>query len=214
MPTDNDDPVFTDSVKAVQERYGSRRSYAGRGRGAGWQKAITDDLRSFLAELDMCYLGTASAAGRPYIQYRGGPPGFIKVVDSSTLAFADFAGNRQFISTGNLAENPHAFLFLIDYVHQRRVKVWGTAVIRHDDPALVASLADPAYDAVPERALVFTVERWDVNCPQHIHQRLPAPAVARTVERLQSTISVLRSRLAAAGLPTDDAPVHTPESSP
>lgn len=165
------DIAFTDSVKAAQEAYGSRESYAKMEEGRGWAKAITPDLAEFIGELDMFYLSTASADGQPYIQYRGGPQGLLQVLDESTLGFADFAGNQQFISTGNLAENPKAFLFLIDYVNRRRVKLWGTARVIEDDLALLERLSDEAYPAKPERVILFSLEAWDANCPQHIHVR-------------------------------------------
>jgi hypothetical protein len=167
--------------------------------GRGWQTAVTPELAEFVADLDMFYLGTATADGQPYIQYRGGPPGFLKVLDAHTLGFADFGGNRQYLSVGNLSENPKAFLFLMDYANQRRVKVWGTARVVVGDPALLARLADPAYPGRVERAVVFTVEAWDVNCPQHIHRRVPEAEVAglqARVSELEAEVARLR---AAAG---------------
>jgi predicted pyridoxine 5'-phosphate oxidase superfamily flavin-nucleotide-binding protein len=121
------DVAFTPAVKAVQQRKGSRAGYARMEAGRGWRTTVSPDLADYLADLDMFYLGTASTAGQPYIQYRGGPPGFLKVLDDKTLGFADFGGNRQYITLGNLSENPKAFLFLMDYANSRRVKVWGTA---------------------------------------------------------------------------------------
>ena len=135
----------------------------------------TPRLEEFLAGLDMFYLATASADGQPYIQYRGGPPGFLKVVDEKTLGFADFQGNQQYISTGNLSENPKSFIFLMDYVNSRRIKIWGNAQVVEDDPALLEHLAEPDYPGKAERAILFAIEDWDVNCPQHIHKRIPAP---------------------------------------
>ena len=136
------DIAFTPAVKAVQAAKGSRASYARMER-RGWQTRITPDLAEFLAGLDMFYLGTASADGQPYIQHRGGPPGFLKVLDDRTLAFADFAGNRQYITLGNLSENPKAFLFLMDYANRQRVKLWGTARVVEDDAELLDHLRDP-----------------------------------------------------------------------
>ncbi len=162
------DIAFTASVKAVQQRLGSRRGYANMEQRGGWSDEVTDDLAAFLAARDSLYLGTASVTGRPYIQHRGGPPGFVKVLDRHTLAFADYSGNRQYISMGNLAENGQAFLFLMDYKERERIKIWGRAEFREDDAKLLAAVADPAYDARPERALVFHLEAWDSNCPQHI----------------------------------------------
>ncbi|QDU51694.1 pyridoxamine 5'-phosphate oxidase family protein [Gimesia panareensis] len=179
------DVAFTDSVKAVQLRRGSRTQYARMEQGAGWQTCVTSELREFLEELDMFYLGTSSLNGQPYIQYRGGSPGFLKVVDETTLGFADFAGNRQFITLGNLTENPQAFLFLIDYIQRRRVKLWGTARIVEDDPDLLARLRDVAYPARVERAILFSITAWDVNCSQHIHPRLPQADLLTQFQQLR-----------------------------
>ena len=161
----------------------------------GWETRVTPQLAEFLAELDMFYLGTANAAGQPYIQYRGGPPGFLKVLDDHTLAFADFAGNQQYISLGNLAENPKAFLFLMDYTNRQRVKVWGNAKVVEDDPALLGQLKDPTYAGKPERAIVFTIEAWDGNCPQHIHQRFAAKDVGPAMRRLGDRVRELEAEL-------------------
>lgn len=194
------DIAFTDSVKAIQTRKGSRRGYARMESAGGWETRVTPELAEFLAELDMFYLGTANTAGQPYIQYRGGPPGFLKVLDERTLAFADFAGNQQYISLGNLAENPKAFLFLMDYTNRQRVKVWGNAKVVEDDPALLAKLKDPTYAGKPERAIVFTIEAWDGNCPQHIHQRFAAKDVAPAIRRLEDRVRELEAQLAKASL--------------
>jgi predicted pyridoxine 5'-phosphate oxidase superfamily flavin-nucleotide-binding protein len=192
------DVAFTPAVKAVQERRGSRKSYARMERGDGWQTAVTPDLIEVLAGLDMFYLGTASADGQPYIQYRGGPPGFLKALDENTLAFADFGGNRQYITVGNLSENPKAFLFLMDYANRHRVKLWGTAKAVEDDPALLERLRGPSCPGKVERAVVFTVEGWDVNCPQHIHRRFPERQVAPVVEQLQRRVRELEEQLKQA----------------
>lgn len=173
------DIAFTPAVKAIQNQKGSRSGYARMERGEGWQTTVTPELAEFLADLDMFYLGTASAEGQPYIQYRGGPPGFLKVLDEHTLGFADFGGNRQYITLGNLAENPKAFLFLMDYANGRRVKVWGTARAFEGDGALEERLRDPAYPGKGERAILFTVEAWDMNCRQHIHRRFSQRQIAR-----------------------------------
>src|SRR4051812_48471045 len=178
MRTFPSDVAFTKAVKAVQQRKGSRGSYARMERGRGWRTTVTPDLADFLADLDMFYLGTATADGQPYIQYRGGPPGFLKVIDDRTLAFADFGGNRQYVTLGNLSENAKAFLFLMDYAQGRRVKVWGTARAVEGDAALLEKLRDSDYPAEPERAILFTIEAWDVNCPQHIHPRFSRRQIA------------------------------------
>ncbi len=160
------DIAFTPSVKAIQERLGSRRGYARMDQRGGWSSVITEDLAAFIAERDSVYLGTASDEGRPYIQHRGGPPGFIKVLDEHTLAFADYSGNKQYISMGNLAENDQAFLFLMDYRNRRRIKIWGRAEFVEDDGKLRELVSDSG--ACPERVLRFHVEAWDINCPKHI----------------------------------------------
>ncbi len=162
------DIAFTPSVKAMQVRRGSRTHYARMEAGAGWSDTITPELFDFLKEVDSFYLATASAEGRPYIQHRGGPKGFLKVLDDRTLAFADFAGNRQYISLGNLVENNQAFLFLMDYSNQNRIKIWGTAEVIEDDPNLLSQLTDSQYKGKAERVIRFHVEAWDSNCRQHI----------------------------------------------
>jgi uncharacterized protein len=121
------DVAFTPAVKAIQTRKGSRDNYSRMEEGEGWSTTITPTLAAFIAEQNSIYIGTANAAGQPYIQHRGGPPGFLRVVDETTLAFVDFKGNRQYISQGNLAENPRAFIFLMDYTRRRRIKLWGKA---------------------------------------------------------------------------------------
>ncbi|CAN5555972.1 pyridoxamine 5'-phosphate oxidase family protein [soil metagenome] len=162
----------------------------------GWQTAIGPDLASFLATLDMFYLSTANAQGQPYVQYRGGPQGFLKVLDDKTLGFADFGGNRQYITLGNLAENPKAFIFLMDYANSQRVKLWGTARVVEDDPNLLDKLRDPTYPGKVERAILFTVEAWDMNCDQHIHKRYNERQVAGVVDQLQGRIRELEKELA------------------
>jgi predicted pyridoxine 5'-phosphate oxidase superfamily flavin-nucleotide-binding protein len=183
--------AFTPSVLAIQERKGSREAYAKVEQSGGWKTVVTPRLAEFLAERDSFYLATASAAGQPYVQHRGGPPGFLKVLDERTLAFADFRGNLQYITQGNLAENDRAFLFLMDYTQRRRVKIWGRARVVEDDPALVARLADPAYDAKPEQAIVFTMEAFDRNCPQHIPMKLDAAVVEQALDARNARIAEL-----------------------
>jgi predicted pyridoxine 5'-phosphate oxidase superfamily flavin-nucleotide-binding protein len=136
--------------------------------GDGWSDTITPELADFLSAVDSIYLATASAEGKPYIQHRGGPKGFLKILDDQTLAFADFAGNRQYISLGNLAENNQAFLFLMDYATQSRIKIWGTAEVIENDIDLLNQLTDSQYKGKPERVIRFHVEAWDANCRQHI----------------------------------------------
>jgi predicted pyridoxine 5'-phosphate oxidase superfamily flavin-nucleotide-binding protein len=200
------DVAFTERVKGVQERLGSRASYARLERDGGFETAIDDALAAFVAEQRSLFLATASAAGQPYVQHRGGPPGFLHVLDPHTLAFADFAGNRQYISLGNLSENPKVLLFLIDYAERRRVKIWGEAKVVEDDPALLARLTPAGYRARPERAIVIHVTAWDANCPQHIPQRLEAADVeaalaardARIAE-LEGEVAELRKRVPTPG---------------
>lgn len=162
---------------------------------SSWQTTVTPDLKAFLANLDMFYLGTASSSGQPYIQYRGGEPGFLKVIDERTLGFADFRGNRQYISQGNLSENPKAFLFLIDYVNRRRVKLWGTAEVIEGDSDLLQQVQDSQYPGHVERVVLFHIKAWDINCPQHIHKRFPQALVTEVVEDLQERIRELEDQL-------------------
>ena len=165
------DVAFSPAVKAEQERRGSRQTYARVEERGSWSSAVTRDLREFLAERDSFYFGTASADGQPYIQHRGGPRGFLTVLDDRTLAFADFRGNKQYITAGTLSENDKAFIFLMDYPNRRRIKLWGSAKVVNDDPELLEKLTDPTYGGRPEHAIVFTIDAWDVNCPQHIKPR-------------------------------------------
>lgn len=183
--------AFTASVKAVQARKGSREAYARLEQRGGWESVVTPELAGFLAERDSFYLATANAEGQPYVQHRGGPPGFLRVLDERTLAFADFRGNRQYITIGNLADNDRAFLFLMDYAQRKRIKIWGRARVVEDDPSLLERLTDLAYPGRPERAIVFTIEAWDTNCPQHIPQRFDAADVSRAMERLEARIAEL-----------------------
>jgi predicted pyridoxine 5'-phosphate oxidase superfamily flavin-nucleotide-binding protein len=189
------DIAFTPAVKGIQQEKGSRESYALVEEGRGWRTTVTPDLASFVAGLDMFYLGTANAEGQPYIQHRGGPPGFLKVIDEHTLAFADFYGNQQYITVGNLSENPKAILFLMDYANRRRVKLWGTARVVEGDAALIERLRDPAYLGEPERAIVFAVEAWDMNCPQHIQRRFSERQLAPMIEQLQSRVAELEAEV-------------------
>ena len=199
MPSYPSDVAFTPSVKATQAAHGSRDSYAKVESGRGFATAVTPELAAFVATLDMFYLATATADGQPYVQYRGGPAGFLRVLDDKTLGFADFAGNRQYVSLGNLAENPRAFLFLMDYANSRRVKVWGTARVVEGDAALNARLADPSYPGRVERSVLFTVSAWDQNCPQHIHRRFAQARVAPVVAGLQDRVAELEAEVARLG---------------
>ncbi|HYO26194.1 MAG TPA: pyridoxamine 5'-phosphate oxidase family protein [Lacipirellulaceae bacterium] len=190
------DIAFTPAVKRIQEQKGAREAYARMERGRGWRTNVTSDVIEFLADLDMFYLGTASAESQPYIQYRGGPPGFLKAIDDHTLGFADFGGNSQYITLGNLSENPKAFIFLMDYANRRRVKLWGKAKVVEDDETLLMQLGDPAYPAQVERAIIFSLEAWDINCSQHIHERYSQRQIEPVVHRLQARIQDLEEQLA------------------
>jgi predicted pyridoxine 5'-phosphate oxidase superfamily flavin-nucleotide-binding protein len=187
------DIAFSPSVKAVQERRGSRTGYAKMEERGGFAVGIDEALAAFIAEQRSFYLATASADGQPYVQHRGGPKGFLRVLDERTLAFANFAGNRQYISTGNLAENPKATILLMDYPNRRRVKIWGTARVVEDDPELIAKLFPGAYRARGEAAVIFTVEAWDVNCPQHIPQMFFAEDVAKALAERDRCIGELEA---------------------
>ena len=187
------DIAFTDSVKATQQRMGSRKQYERMETTGGWDNAIPKDLAEFIGERDSFYLATANANGQPYIQHRGGPKGFLKVLDERTLAFADFAGNRQYITIGNLSENKQAFLFLMDYPSQTRVKIWGTAEVVENDPRLVKQLSDPSYKGKPERVIRFHVEAFDINCRQHIQPRFTQAEIEELVEPLRARLAELEA---------------------
>jgi uncharacterized protein len=188
----NSDIVFTPAARRAQAARGSARAYEKR-IAAGFPDRVTDELAAFIAELDTAFLATVSAAGAPYIQHRGGPKGFIKVLDDRTLGFADYAGNRQYITISNLADNDRAYLFLLDFARRRRIKVWGRARVVEDDPTLLARLVDPGYRARPERAILFTVEAWDVNCSQHITARFTEDEVAQATSPLLQRIASLEA---------------------
>lgn len=194
--TYSSDVAFTPTVKALQSRRGSRAGYAKMERRGSWETRITPELAGFVASQTSVFLATANGAGQPYIQHRGGPPGFLRILDERTIAFADFAGNRQYVTLGNLAENPKAHLFLIDYAARRRVKIWGEARVVEDDAALTASLMPEGYKARPEQAILFTVAAWDTNCPQHIPQRFEAADVAAALGERERRIQVLEAELA------------------
>jgi predicted pyridoxine 5'-phosphate oxidase superfamily flavin-nucleotide-binding protein len=192
------DVAFTPSVKAVQERRGSRRTYARLDENGGWNNTVTPALAAFIAQRDSLFFATASAAGQPYVQHRGGPRGFLRILDERTLGFADFRGNRQYITVGNLAENERAFMFLIDYEKQRRIKLWGRARVVENDAALLDKLMPEGYRARPEQAILFTLEAWDANCPQHIPRLYAEEDVARIVGELEARIAALEAQVADA----------------
>ena len=190
------DVAFTPAVKRIQTERGSRAAYARmetmRG---GFASELTADVIAFIADRKSAYLATANAQGQPYIQHRGGPPGFIRMLDDKTLAFADFSGNRQYITLGNLSENPKAFIFLIDYRNRQRVKIWGEARVVEDDPDLLKKLKPEGYRARVEQAILFTVAAWDANCPQHIPRRIDEAELNAMLAERDQRIAELTSEL-------------------
>ena len=189
------DIAFTPAVKEIQSRRGSRRAYANQESAHGWSDAITPDLKQFIESQITAFVATANAQGQPYIQHRGGPPGFLHVLDEHTIAFADFKGNRQYITLGNLTENSKAQLFLMDYRTQQRVKIWGTARVVEDEPALLASLMPAGYAAKGEQVIVFTVKAWDANCSRHIPRLVLAAEVVEALEERDRRIALLQAEL-------------------
>jgi hypothetical protein len=169
------DVAFSDTVKRVQAERGSRAAYARMEKNGGFRTEVTDELRDFLALIDTAFLATASLDGQPYVQHRGGPKGFIRALDDHTLAFTELTGNRQYVTAGNLTENDRICLLLIDYAHRRRVKVWGTA-------------------RVVDGAMRIAVSAWDINCPQHIPQKVDAADAARVIAQLRARIAELEAR--------------------
>jgi predicted pyridoxine 5'-phosphate oxidase superfamily flavin-nucleotide-binding protein len=200
--TFSSDLAFTPTVKAIQQHKGSRRAYSRMEENGSWQTHITPDLKNFIEAQTSIFLATANTDGQPYIQHRGGPPGFLRVLDDHTIGFVDFAGNRQFITTGNLNDNPKAHLFLIDYGQRQRIKIWGEARVVENDVALTAKLMPADYKARAEQVILFNVKAWDANCPQHIPQRLEAADVSAALEerdqkimKLEAELRTLRARL-------------------
>ncbi len=194
--TFSSDVAFTPAVKAIQARKGSRDAYARVEQDGGWRTEIDENLAGFLADTSSFYMATATAAGQPYIQHRGGPKGFIKILDKDTIAFADYSGNRQYITQGNLTENPKAHIFVMDYAHRRRVKIWGEARVVDDDPALLKSLMPVGYKARPEQVILFRISAWDTNCPQHIPQKFDAADVAAALASRDARIAELEAEVA------------------
>jgi uncharacterized protein len=189
------DVAFTPSVKAVQARKGSRDHYGRMEQNGSWATHITPDLARFIEAQTSVFLATANGDGQPYVQHRGGPAGFLRVVDDTTLGFVDYAGNRQFITQGNLTDNAKALLFLIDYAHRQRVKIWGTARVLERDHELVAKLMPEGYRARPEQVILFTVSAWNANCAQHIPQRFEAADVAAALAERDKRIEMLEAEL-------------------
>lgn len=202
-PAYSSDVAFTPSVKALQARKGSRNAYGRMEERGAWQTRITPELADFITAQTSIFFATANVEGQPYIQHRGGPPGFLRVLDDKTIGFADFSGNRQYITQGNLADNPKAHLFLIDYAHRKRIKIWGEARVVEGNAELTAKLMPEGYKARPEQVILFTVAAWDANCPQHIPQRFEAAEVAaaltardKRIEALEAEIKRLRESAA------------------
>lgn len=195
MTTPASDVAFSNAVKAVQERKGSRAQFIDQIETRPWPTIITPDLKAFIEAQVSIYFATASADGQPYIQHRGGPEGFLRVLDDTTIGFADYAGNRQYITQGNLSENTKAHLFLMDYMHRRRVKVWGTARVVEGNRDLTAKLMPTGYRARPEQVILFTVAAWDVNCSQHIPQRFEAADVAAAIQKRDARIAELEAEI-------------------
>jgi len=207
--SNNSELVFPPAVRRAQAERGSAAGYAKKVE-HGFPETVTPELAAFIAEQDTAFLGTASADGQPYIQHRGGPKGFIKVVDEHTLGFADYRGNRQYITLGNLSENDRAYLFLLDFSRRQRIKFWGRARVVENDDALVARLFDHGYQARPERVILFTIEAWDVNCSQHITARMTVPEVEGLLGTVQERIAALQAentQLRAALAERQAAPV-------
>lgn len=199
------DIAFTPSVKAFQTARGSRAAYARMEARGGFRTAIDETLIAFLAQADTAYLATANALGQPYAQHRGGPKGFIRVLGPRQIGWADYAGNQQYVSTGNLTDNDKAFLFLMDYAHKRRIKLWGRAQIT-DDAAVIADLMPEGYRAKGEQAVIFTIDAWDINCPQHIPQKIDATDVAAALAQRDQRIAALETEVAALKVRLGDQP--------
>ncbi|MCA3721555.1 pyridoxamine 5'-phosphate oxidase family protein [Phenylobacterium sp.] len=194
--TPSSDVAFTPIVKSIQSERGSREYYAKVEARGGFRTEVTEDLTELLSKVNTAYLATSNSVGQPYAQHRGGPKGFIRMIDDKTLAFADFVGNYQYVTIGNLAENPKAFLFLMDYANRRRIKIWGRAWISQD-PVLVASLTPKDYRARVEQAILFEIEAWDINCKQHIPRLLDATEVEVIVNELSLRIAELEEQNAS-----------------
>lgn len=203
------DIAFTPTVKSIQVARGSRATYARHEAQGGFRTAIDQRLRAFLEQVDTAFLATSNREGQAYAQHRGGPKGFIRALDDKTLGFVDYIGNRQYITAGNLEDNPKAFLFLMDYAHRRRIKLWGKARMTAPNADLMAQLMPNDYPATPENVLLFDVDAWDVNCPQHIPQKLDLDEVAAAIGRFEARIAeleaenkLLRQQLKTNGLPS------------
>ncbi len=200
MPRAFADIAFTPSVKAAQCRYGSREANHGLEWAEDARNELTEREMGFIAERDSFYQATVSESGWPYVQHRGGPDGFLKALDKRTLGFADFRGNRQYLSVGNLAANDRIALILMDYANRRRLKIWGHARIVHENehPELLARLEMPSYRARVERGIMIQVAAYDWNCPQHITPRFSSAEVERLMAPLIEENRKLKSQVKEA----------------
>lgn len=201
MPRKFTQLAFTPIVKAIQEKYGSRQMYTRMEESGPENDTLIPQLTAFIQARDSFYMGTVNSTGWPYIQFRGGPVGFLKVLDEKTLGFADFGGNCQYLSIGNLADSDRTFLFLMDYANRRRLKIWGRAQVEYDRPDLIEQLRIPGYEADTQRAILIHVEAWDWNCPQHIPQKYSEDQVAAMMAPLQARIQELEAQLADSHSP-------------
>jgi uncharacterized protein len=193
--TYSSDIAFTPSVKAIQERKGSRRAYRRMEEHGSWETRVTPDLSTFISRQRSMFIATSNSRGQPYVQHRGGPPGFLRVIDETTIGFVDFVGNRQYITQGNLEDDPKAILFLIDYELQKRVKIWGTARTVENDQPLVSRLMPTNYKARAEQVILFTISARDVNCPQHIPRRFEAADVDAALAERDERIKILEAQV-------------------
>lgn len=189
------DVAFTDSVKEIQTQKGSRHAYARMEQSSGWETQLTADAKAFIEAQTSVFLATANAEGQPYVQHRGGPAGFLRVLDAQTIGFVDFTGNQQFITLGNLQENRRAYLFLIDYTNRRRLKIWGEAQVVEGDMALMETLINKEYRARPSQVILFKVSAWDANCPQHIPRRYEAADVEEALAARDHRIAELEAHI-------------------
>ncbi|MGF1458971.1 MAG: pyridoxamine 5'-phosphate oxidase family protein [Leptolyngbyaceae cyanobacterium] len=187
--------AFTPTVKATQARYGSRQAYARMEAHGTANNTLSPPMAEFIQARDGFYMGTVNSEGWPYVQFRGGPIGFLKVLDNQTLGFADFGGNAQYLSISNLADSDRVFLFLMDYANRRRLKIWGRATVEYDCLELLEQLHSPGYPAEPQRAIIIHVEAWDWNCPQHIPHKYSEAEVLQIIAPLQERIAKLEAQL-------------------
>jgi predicted pyridoxine 5'-phosphate oxidase superfamily flavin-nucleotide-binding protein len=193
------DIAFTPSVKAFQTHMGSRENYEIMEQQGGWKVEVAPQLETFIGQMDTFFLGTVNAEGQPYIQHRGGPKGFLKVLDETTLAFGDFEGNRQYITAGNLEDNNKAFIFLLDAANRRRIKIWGRAEVIENDPELLARFTSLEYGYEVTRVIRFHIDAWDVNCPQHITKRFTEEEIEQRIQPLKERIAELEQILETKG---------------